>query len=54
MNRNYIEELVNAIRNQLQLEEKQMRSGRIKKGWHKHKERLTREKEALALVKSKH
>ena len=50
MSRNYIEELVNAIR----AEERLVRSERIKEGWRKRKERIAREKEAMALVKSSH
>ena len=48
MKQNLAEELVNLIRNQLQAEERRIRSERIKEGWRKRKERLAREKEALA------
>ena len=50
MSRNYIEELVNAIRAELQAEERLVRSERIKEGWRKRKERIAHEKEAMALV----
>lgn len=48
MKQNLAEELVNLIRNQLREEERRMRSERIKLGWRLRKERLAREKEALA------
>lgn len=50
MSRNYIEELVNAIRTELQAEERLVRSERIKEGWCKRKESIAREKDAMALV----
>lgn len=54
MEQNLAEELVNLIRDQLREEERRMRSERIKLGWQLRKERLAREKEAMALVKAKH
>lgn len=54
MKQDFLEELVNAIRNQLKAEERLIRSERIKEGWRKRKERLALEKEAQALVKASH
>ena len=54
MNRNYLEELANAIRNEIEAEERLIRSECIKEGWRKRKERLELEKEALTLVKANH